>query len=106
MTATLHFVGSRVDGPRTGWEPPATPDFYFDPRRACNPDHGISELWTSSDKADLSKAAKICNRRCPFTDECRAWAVKNGERHHAWGGFVFSKIAERKKAAQQEDVAA
>jgi hypothetical protein len=84
MTATLHLTGTRADQPRSA-PVISRPAFYNEPGLPCttvDPD-----LFHSDLKGERDTAVKLC-RRCPFQQECDAWATENGEKWGVWGGKV------------------
>jgi hypothetical protein len=91
----MHLRGWRLTAPRTWSGVPERPEWMSDPARACAPEWGMGDLFTSDSKSDLNTAAAICRRSCPFVAQCRAWAVARDERHNVWGGLVLSKEADR-----------
>jgi len=63
----------------------AVPEFASDPRRGCadldNPDVMFPQY-----AHEVPAAQKIC-RRCPFRDECAAFAISTGQTYGVWGGM-------------------
>lgn len=72
-------------------QPISRPEFMTHPDRPCKNKWG---LWTSDEEAHRSAAAEQC-RRCPVLQQCREWAVENGERQFVWGGIDFSQSRSR-----------
>lgn len=79
--------GRSLVEPRPLPDYPPRPEWIFHPGRPCIGDN----RWTSDDKKELNEAARLCHvKACPVLQECGAWAVENGEKHHVWGGVNFS----------------
>ena len=82
-----------------------TPGLFFmdDPARGCNPETGPhpDTFFPSNGEGPAAArqrvlAIKTC-RRCPFTDECFAWADSNGQEHGIWGGVDMGKTSDREE---------
>lgn len=87
---TITMQGRLADGPRDGLAGVSRPAWWFDPRKACHPDHGSAHLFTSDDKTELRAAAALCVSDCPFRKACDTWADEHGEKHNVYGGRVRS----------------
>lgn len=97
MKHTLHVRGSQPGAePRQPFIPADRPDFFGDLRRPCAPHKGNDHLFVSDDKAERTKATRLCGR-CPFRAECLAWAVQIQEKNYVWGGVDLTKTTERRK---------
>jgi hypothetical protein len=78
------------------------PEWMSDPRLGCiRPNVEDPEIFTSDNLRELNTAKAICHARCPLIAECAAWADRNNERHHVWGG----QIRTLKKTQRKSDAA-
>lgn len=54
-----------------------------------------------SDRAGLNAARQVC-AGCPVIAECRAFAVRTGQKHGVWGGKAFhNSTASRERTGRR-----
>ena len=80
------------------------PAWMNDPRLNCLRPWHRALFYSHFDK-EQQRARALCGT-CPFREECRDWALENGERWGMWGGFLMSSTVERAAATNERTAVA